>query len=397
MLKFSNFSGINNVLPTERLTPVRTPAGTITPLAVATNVDMGLDGELRRRAGYSVINESCHKNLWQAEGFMLATGDGILTAIWPDNTRVTIHPALGVERVWYCNLPDGRTAFSNGAINGITDGLTLSGWGVPVPAGVGAAMDIAGGLFPGTYQYQITYVRLSDGLEGGPQYAAPVEIADGGIFLSGLPELAGYKINVYLTSHNGGPAYFAGSTTTGVFSFVGTNEELVIPCRTEHVQPAPVGTLCAFWRGRTLVAQGSVLYASVTNQWEAFDLRRDFKQVVGDITVLVPVENGIYVGTTDSLAFLAGVEWDRLQFRRVVDGAAVLGSGVSVRGELVQQGEGGALGPAMLCIADGVVVAGFNDGDVRRITEGRYRTAVTEVAATFRQVNGIPQYIAVEQ
>lgn len=394
MLTFSSFSGINNVLPSERLTPDRNGVAALTK---ALNVDFGLTGEIRRRDGYAQASELCHKNLWQGEGFLLATCNDALTAIRPDTTRTVLHPALGSSRVWYCNLPDGRTAFTNGAIMGLTDGATATEWGVPIPPSAGVPMEINGALFPGDYQYSITYVRLSTGLESGPRYAAPLRIEDGGLFISGLPELAGHKINVYLSGHDGAGAFLAGSTTNGLFSYIGKNDALVMPCRTEQMQPPPTGKMPAFWRGRTLVAQGSVLYASVTNQWETFDLRRDFKQFTADITCVVPVDDGIYVGTTENLVFLGGVQWDQLTYREVVSGPVVLGSGVSVRGELLKQGEGAGLGAAMVCIADGVLVAGFNGGGVLRMSEGQYRTSVDEVWATFRMVDGVPQYLAVAQ
>ena len=51
----------------------------------------------------------------------------------------------------------------------------------------------------------------------------------------------------------------------------------------------------------------------------------------------------------------------------------------------------------MICIADGEIVAGFDGGSVSHLSGNRYTTDVQEVAATFRKVNGIPQYIAVAQ
>ena len=81
----------------------------------------------------------------------------------------------------------------------------------------------------------------------------------------------------------------------------------------------------------------------------------------------------------------------------MLDGPVVLGSGVAVRGELVQRGDGIGSGAAMLCIAGHGIVAGFSDGGIARMTEGRYATDVTEVAATFRMVGGAPQYLAVPQ
>lgn len=385
MLTFEKFSGINNVLPDMRLGP--------DALRTALNVDIGVSNEITRREGYSTLVDTCHKNLWQGDGFMLATADSDLKVVG----GATIYPSLGADRVWYCNLPDGRTTFSNGLINGLTDGTTTSQWGVPVPATIGSAADISGDLFPGDYQYQLTYVRLSDGLEGGPAYSNAITIADGGIYLSGLPVLAGHKINVYLSSHNDGQGYLAGSTTNGLFSYIGENDALVLTCRTGYCHPAPVGTVTAFYRGRVLVAVDNVLYASRPNQWELFEIKRDFKQFSANITLICPVDDGVYVGTTDELAFLSGQTFDALQYRQVMSSSVVLGSGVSVRGDLIRLGDGRGQGSAMICIADSVICAGFNSGQVVRLTEGVYTTAVTEVAATFRKTNGIPQYIAIPQ
>ena len=389
MLKFENFSGINNVLPPERLADGA--------LAAAVNVDVGLTGEVRRRAGFTLRADGCHKNVHQGDGFLLATRDGGELVSIVGDTVTSLHPALGVSRVWYCNLPDGRTTFSNGLINGITDGASITSFGVPVPESIGGLTPVSGDLHPGDYQYQLTYVRLSDGLEGGPAYSNPTAIPDGGVLLTDLPALDGHKINVYLTGANGEHAYLAGSTTGEAFSYLGKNDALVLPCRTDHFSPAPIGTITAFWRGRVLVAQGSVLWASRTNAWESFDLRRDFKQFSAPITLIQPVDGGIFVGTEKELTFLSGTEFDKLTYVCVVDGPTVLGSGVAVRGELVQRGQGTGQGAAMLCIAGRGIVAGFSDGGIVRMTEGRYATDVTEVAATFRMVGGAPQYLAVPQ
>lgn len=389
MLTFDKFRGINNIAPSERLKA--------NELRIATDVDIDLTGGLRRRRGYSEVVAECYKNLWQADGFMLATRNGDLISRFPNGTVTTLYSGLSVARVWYCNLPDGRVSFSNGNINGITDGLTMTGWGVPVPANVGALTDVPGSLFAGDYQWMLTHVRLADNAEGGNILSNPAPITQGGILLTGLPTLAGYKTNVYLTSHNGGDGFLAGSTTGSTFTYVGENNALTTPCRTDQLIPAPAGTVQAFWRGRALVAQGSVLWASLPNRWELFDPRRDFKQFTADITLLQPVDDGIYVGTEKELAFLRGVEFDKLVYSQVVAGRAVLGSGVEVRGEQIKRGDGVGDGRAMVCIADRLLVAGFNGGAVERLTEGRYATDVAEVSATFRVEREIPQYMAVPQ
>lgn len=390
MLTFEKFSGINNVLPQERMGE--------SDLVKATNVDIGLSGELRRRGGFALLSGQCHKNLHQADGYMLATLDGHdLIAIHPDGSRVVVQPALGPDRVRYCNLPGGRTVFSNGLICGMTTGGPAVPWGVPVPEHAGEAMGIAGELAKGLYQYRISYTRLSDGLEGAPLSAAPLQLDDGGLFLSGLPVLEGHAINVYLSGHGGEGAYLAGQTQTSMFSHIGSNSALTVPCRTVGLAPAPVGTLMAFWRSRVLVAQGTVLWASMPGAWHLFDLRRDFKQFTAPITLVQPVDDGVYVGTEQELAFLGGVEFDKLAYQRAMPGRVVLGSGVAVPGDKVMVGNTVGSGNAMLCIADGGAAAGFNGGQVVRLTEGRYRTDAAEVAATFRVLDGIPQYMAAVQ
>lgn len=394
MLTFKSFTGINNVIPSGRL--VHDQEAKTAELASAVNVDIGLTGEIRRRAGYSELLATCHKNLHQANGFILATVDGgDLIAMNADGgARVTLYPSLGVSRVWYCNLPDGRTTFSNGLIRGITDGLTATTWGVTRPSGVGAITEVAGSLFAGEYRYGLTHVRLSDGLEGAPVYSSPIQI-EGGIVLTGLPVLAGHKTNVYIIGHDSDYAYLAGSTTNAAFSFTGKNDALTVPCRTDNMDVAPSGTVTAFSGGRVLVAADNVLYASRPHMIESFDCLRDFKQFSNPITLIQPVDDGIYVGTTTELVFMAGAEFDKMAYRQVLAGPVVLGSGVMVPGDMIR---GGQAGSAMLCIADGVICAGFNGGNLARLTEGKYQSDATEVAATFRMLPGrIPQYLAVPQ
>lgn len=383
-LIFKKFAGINNVLPAQSLEPGE--------LVTGSNIDVGLDQRIRRRAGFTQGSATVHKNLHQADGFLLATRDTAGDLVNATSSAVLL-AALGHTRLWYCNLPDGRTIYTNGTAAGVVSATARTAWGVPIPASVGTAANGTGALFAGKYQYSLTYRRTADGLEGAPAYAAPVDLTSG-LALSSLPTLAGHSINVYLTSHYGGQAYYAGNTTGATFAFTGANKSLVLPCRTDFLSPPPAGILPALWNGRVLLAVGPVLYASRHGQYELFDLRRDFKQFDSNITLVQPVADGIYLGTGKALAFLAGSTFDTLVYRKVMDGAVVLGSGVAVPGERINTGNGPGSGQAMLCIADRVITAGFGGGQVVRMTQGRYVTPAAEVWATFRTVNDTPQYVA---
>lgn len=387
MLTFKEFTGINNVLPPERLGKA--------DLTEALNVDIGLTGDVRRRSGYSLAAEGCHKNIWPGPDYLLATQAGALVSL-RDDVYTTLHPAVSGARMWYAALPDGRTAWSNGNLSGITDGATCTGWGVRRPELAGDAESVPGALHAGRYRYLLTYTRLSDGLEGGAFDGGVVELA-GGLLLMNLPALDGHAINVYLSGKDGAQCFLAGTTYGDAFSFTGANDTLQVPCATRDDSPAPAGRLLAFWRTRMLVARGRNLHASLPHRWQAFDLARDVKQFGSDITLVQPVDDGIYVGTSQGLAFLGGTDFDGLSYRMVATGPVVLGSGCAVSGEYLRLGEGRGQGAGMVCIVGGLLVGGFNGGLIAQLSQQRYRTTAQEVVSTFRLVGDIPQYLAVPQ
>lgn len=387
MLTFAEFTGINNVLPEHRMSSA--------DLMKAENVDIGLTGEISRRAGYTEVSPDCHKNLWQALGFMLATSGGPLVAIHPGGARHTIHPALGSDRVWYCNLPDGRTVFSNGLIHGATDGLSGFDIAVPPLGSLGVPDVAAGGLHPGNYRYHLTRVRLSDGAESPAVSSQPLAVT-GGFRVAGLEQRDGHAVNVYLSGLDGEGAYLAGSTQTDVFEYGGDNTSLVLPCRTLGTVELPVGKWLAYWRGRLLTAVGSTLWASRPSAPHLCDWR-DFKSFDSEITAVLPTSGGVFVGTRNDLIYLGGTTFDQLAYVPTELGGVTPGSGVSAPGERLRAGDGVGSGDAAVCIAGGWVVACLPSGQAVKMTSDRYRCDAKEVSATFREVNGIPQYMAVPQ
>jgi hypothetical protein len=395
MRTLQKLSGINNVKPASELAE--------TELTVAMNVDLDLEGRATRRRGLTTDTASRHANLWQSGALRLATRGAAGDLVNVDTDQVILAGLGHTPRVWFANLPGDRVLFSNGTTMGVVqaDGATMLPWGVPVPATAGAPLNAIGDLYPGKYQFSITYKRDADGAESGPAYyAGTVDVVDGGVSLSGLPVLAGHKINVYLTSHFGGERFLAGSTTNALFNFSGKNSDLVIRCPTEFLRSPPAGArLVGFWRGRTLAAVGNALYASRSHSWGLFDLQRDFKHFSAPITLVHPTNAGIWVGTERELVFLAGDNFDALVRQVKMPHAVVLGSGCLVPGEQLAVGDGRGEGECMVCIAGGWIVAGLASGQLAPLTVDRYRVdpAVTEVAAAFRVVGGVPQYIAIPQ
>lgn len=387
MLNFKDFAGINNVVPSHRLKA--------TDLRAALNVDAGQDNELRRRKGHAVVSALCHKNLHQSVDYLLATSGGDLVRS-DGGVQTVLYPSLGASRVWYADLPNGRTAFSNGLLMGATDGTApgTADVALPTPHTTGSVADVDGALTPGQYRYAVALVRQTDGLESAPEYSAPVTTERGGLLLMGLPREPGFHTDVYLTPKDGEAFYMVGRAQDGVLSLT-DNGSLLLPLRNDRLRPMPAGRLLTFWRGRLLTVVGSVLWASLPHRIGLCDVRQDFRQFGAPVTLVQPVDDGIYVGTEEELVFLAGDTFDKLSMTQVSPGRVTLGSGVAVRGEHLKLGERTGQGSAMVCIADGILMGGFNGGTINRLTEGRYRAVHAEVWATFRMNEGTPQYVAV--
>ena len=377
-MKLTQFSGINNVSP-----PERHAAG---ELALAYNVDIDATKALVTRRGRTLRHADCAHSLYEAPfGLIGVVGNDLVRFAADGTVAATIYFALGPNRVWFAPVPGGRVAFSNGLIHGLSAGAAATEWGVAAP------LLPAGAVVVGETPYWLTMLRLADGMESEPLYCGPTLI---GATMRGLPERDGFSVNVYYALH-GEVGFYAGTAASEQFTFTGQNDDLVLPCQTEHMRPPPVGRCLSAWGARTLIAVGSVLYATSPYQFEQVDMRRDFLQLDHEITFVHGVNAGIWVGTTHALLFLRGPSFDQVGHEIVRSGPVVLGSGTPADFTLfaADARPDGALDGAM-CISDGEVVACGSTGAARVFAAGRYRTAFTEVVATTRVRDGVLQYLA---
>lgn len=399
-MKITKFRGLDNV-------SVGDAQHTLKPgdLLEAANVDIRNDGSLASRAGFSQAAAGGYANLWHGSALQMATLGADLVCV---TTSTIVHVGVGNARMWYGELPDGRIVYSNGTATGVVaaDGASRDAWGVPVPAGIGAATDVAGALAAGEYRWCITHRRTLDGLEGGPAYSGRFQVNAGGLSLAGLPVLAGHSTKVYVTAANGTEHFYAGSTADGTFTLT-TNESRTVKCMTHFCKaPMPGGVMPRFWRGRVLLAVGDVLYATKARTLHLFNVREDFRRLAGTITMVEPVDNGpdsgIWVGTTAGLYFMgSGARFDELKLSLRAEGAVVRGSGARVPGESLLKGDAvaGKGNDGIVCIAGGRLTACYGDGTAVPLTEGVYHVApeVTEVYAMFRRDGVTSQYVAVPQ
>lgn len=373
-------------------------------LAEATNCYVDNDGWMVRRAGFTLASSGVYTSFWSGSTLTLGVLAGNLVKVGGG----TLHASVGTARMWFEELPDGRVVYSNGTAMGVVNaaGTARLPWGVPVPASAGSGASTTGSLPPGVYRWCLTHRRTSDGLEGGPVYSSTVTVSGGGLALTSLPTLADHTTNIYVTAANGTEQFYAGNTSGSTFTLTSAASR-VRRCMTHYCKaPLSGGILPRFWRGRMLLAVGDTLYATKARTLHLFNVKEDARRFAGTITMIQPVETGIWIGTTEALYWLGpGTQFDKLAMTRQIDGPVILGSGAACRGGALMRmasngpsvagdGNNGAL-----CIAARAITALYSDGACRSLTDRRYlvSAAITSVAAAVVEDGQLSQYIAIPQ
>lgn len=159
----------------------------------------------------------------------------------------------------------------------------------------------------------------------------------------------------------------------------------------------PVATALCTYKGRIYLAAGKTLWATEMFRYHYVDRTKNFMQFEHEITLLMAVADGIYVGTTGGLYFIQGV-LATFKLQQVTSSAVLPGSGVEVPSQLVdpraRTQEMPVSTAAVMYTAEGIV-AGFDGGTVFNLTQNR--TALpggVSSAGLFRQDQGANHYLA---
>lgn len=160
----------------------------------------------------------------------------------------------------------------------------------------------------------------------------------------------------------------------------------------------PKATQVEAYSGRIYLALDKTLWATELYQYHYTDRTRNFMQLEDPITLVMAVNDGLYVGTDRGLYFLKGV-FGKFQLQLVAPGKVLSGSGVRAPAEQVhpaaRQGAVPA-GEAIVCMTENGVIAGFDGGTCYNLTSDRMIfPGAMSAAALLRQTDGVTSYVAV--
>lgn len=325
----TRFAGLRNSVPAERFK--------LPDLVTAMNVDIDDSRRISRRAGYgSPFAAGAYKSLWSSGDVALAVRNQTeLVRIMPDYTVSVLRTGLTPGVYMSYTRPADVVYYSNSRETGVIDGGTSRSWGLEVMPEQPVATAVAGNLPPGTYQYAVTFLR-NDGQESGTPEAGVIElVAQGGIALSNIPvsdDMGVTRKVVYFSTRDGDTLYrvgvlFSSDTSYLYLSELPSNSEI----RTQFLSPPPAGQVVSSFNGRTLVASGGTLYYSEAYAPELYDLRKNYR-FGGLITMIAPLEDGVFVGTKEEIVWLSGQKPENWSLKSVADyGVPLHAYGVGLR------------------------------------------------------------------
>lgn len=384
---FDKFLGLRNTVGIESL-----ESGDLT---VALNVDQTDAYRLRRRKGFEATGvTTARHSIWSDGTTALAVENTSLVRIMPDLSEVVLRDDLTPgARMFYAVIGD-RIFFSNGVDTGVVQNGLARSWGLLPPAKLPIVSVIGGSLPAGLYQYTQVYVR-SDGQESGAPPSGNFQLpVRGGLKFSDIavsPEPEVVFKRIYISDVNGDQLYATLNLPADVTEATYVEPRRgTLPLATQFLSRPAAGTLLGHFAGHILLARGNTLYRTETYGPELFDYRKGLP-TPGRVTLVAPMDDGVYLGTDDEIFWLNGrnpAEWrlDRKDVHGAVYGTAAYGPA-----DDVAEGQNGQV---VIFVGTKGIVAALNGGTLLSLTEERFSfPLMAEGSAIIRHFGGTIQYV----
>lgn len=283
------------------------------------NMDITTQGTLMTRRGLQpVLASACHSLyalpaglLLVQNGYLSRLDGGGLTALQAVNTVAPMH---------YAEL-HGDVYFTNGQEQGrVRAEGSVASWGLSVPPAprvtVGQGHYRAGVV-------RVTQTAVVDGLESGAPEPVAVSVPDNSGVQVTVP--TGATFNVYATEVDGDVFRLAGTATEG--GTVALNGPIAgRPLESLLAIKPPPGQALAAFKGRLWIAVGDILFFSSNLSPHWVFPATDYWLFDAPITRLVPVEDGLFVGTERTVHFLAGTDPGQMSQRTIAHAGVMAGT-----------------------------------------------------------------------
>lgn len=308
MARIDRFKGLNNVSDPLRLG--------LAWLATADNVNITDSGALAKRAGYVLNRAGAFTSAYSTLDFSrsyLATALGI-----QDFTGENIAALTSSAPMYWAEVNE-HVYFNNGVDSGVIlpDNTVLPWrWATPSEPALAA---VSGSLAAGTYQVLCTHL-LADGRETGASDVATLELAEGqALQISGIPQRAGVRTNVYIAPANSDVFQLYATTGATALVFNASPDTLGRDLLNAFLDPLPAGSeAIQFWGGRAYAAQympsenQTAVWFSEALGYHLFNLNSGFFLVPGVVLAMAPTKDALIVATGERIYAYSGDKLEQL-------------------------------------------------------------------------------------
>lgn len=342
--------------------------------SVNTDIDAEGNVSLRKGASLQVSGSGYHSLFSSSRGWLmmchreqLGVYDPATTTFTPlvsmdDNYRVSYAEANG-------NLYVSSPSFSCMFTIGSSDPKPV---GVPLPSVEPEFSALSSGdMEEGTYG--IAYTLLNpDGEESGLSEIQTLDIpAGGGVQGTLFTSYVGYSYRVYMTTANGDTLRQATEFEADTATI-----QILVPeegrlAETQGLEPLHKGHIIRAFNSRMLVADSNTLYFS-----EAFRphlARPDgFVSMTGLITMVEPVEGGVYVGDSRGVRFYKGEDPTAWTVMEITPTPVIFGTSITVPGSFFQ-GEITSANEVAVWLSTEGYVLGLPEGEIIRLNSDQLK------------------------
>lgn len=342
-----------------------------------TNVDITESGSVKRRPGYeTAYSGTVHSMLTDGNDVLFREGEG-LYRLEPNGTATALKTGIIGGLAMRGVVINGTLYFSDGISSGVYSNRAVRNIGLPVPPSP-TLEATAGDMIPGKYQVSLSYVR-NDGHEGGACVPVWCNATEGGVIVNGIVASTDANVDgicVYLSSVDGGQLWRYSTIQNASASLAIRNGPIGAgsPISTLNMSALPSGNFLEFHRGRLYSADGSTLWYSEPWNYEICAMDHNFFHFPHNITMLVSVEGGLWVGTDREVVFLFGEDpatEGGLRVRMRVNDGAILGSATRCDSSLVRFANM-APGPVAVWASGDGIFFGDSTGNYKNITGDYY-------------------------
>ncbi len=172
-------------------------------------------------------------------------------------------------------------------------------------------------------------------------------------------------------THNG-VVYYTNGTVIGYIKN-GQGYNFDTPTAKYKSAPPP-GQIIGYYNGALYICQKNVLWVTDTLAMNQVDMRNGYKQFPADITMFAPVDDGIFISTTEKVYWLGGLNPDKMYWREIYDKPVIKGAWTYVDSRLFGKRKLDFMqGKTIVMYTNGGLCWGTNNGIFGNISARKYR------------------------